>query len=117
MQDKEKFKMPWLEVLWEEVNDFQQRVDLIILEISPHVDANEQELHVLCEQLKLDISAPLKLLLEKTDTSSKTLNSDSVKDIHSAFHSMSKLDPTNLKAHCKELEHFKSAVQPMVLTV
>ena len=39
------------------------------------------------------------------------------KDIHSAFDSMSKLDPTNLKSHCNELEHFKRAVQPMVLTV
>ena len=37
--------------------------------------------------------------------------------MHSAFDSMSKLDPTNLKSHCNELEHFKRAVQPMVLTV
>ena len=58
----------------EEVDDFQQRVGEIILEISPPVDANEQQLHVLCKQLdslKLDISARLKMLLEKTDPSSK----------------------------------------------
>ena len=82
LQDKEKFNMPWLEALWEEVDDFQQRVDEIILEINPPVDANEQQLHVLCEQLdslKLDISACFKMLIEKTDSSSKTLNSDSVK--------------------------------------
>ena len=67
---------------WEEVDDFQQRADEIILEINPPVDANEQQLHVLCEQLdslKLDISACFKMLIEKTDSSSKTLNSDSVK--------------------------------------
>ena len=76
LQDKEKFNMPWLEALWEEVDDFQQRVDEIIPEISPPVDADKQQLHVLCEQLdslKLDISARLKMPLEKTDPFLKAL--------------------------------------------
>ena len=39
------------------------------------------------------------------------------KDIHSACDSMSKLDPINLKTQCNELEHFKRANQPIVLTI
>ena len=136
LTEKEKYNTSWLENLWGEVDDYQQQVDEIICNLNPPVDANEnQELHVLTEQLdslKLDISARVKMLLEKTAPSVTSLNSQSVKayedilkgvqsqltdDLHNAFDSLTKLDPTNIRTHCNELEHFKRTVQPMVLTV
>ena len=136
LTEKEKYNTTWLENLWGEVDDYQQQVDEIICNLNPPIDANEnQELHVLTQQLdslKLDISARVKMLLEKTAPSVTSLNSQSVKayedilkgvqsqltgDLHNAFESVTKLDPTNIRTHCNELEHFKRTVQPMVLTV
>ena len=93
-------------------------MDEIICNLNPPIDANEnQELHVLTQQLdslKLDISARVKMLLEKTAPSVTSLNSQSVKayedilkgvqsqltgDLHNAFESVTKLDPTNIKKH------------------
>ena len=57
--------MPWLEALWEEVDDFQQRVDAIILKISPPVDAK------FYDYLTLNTSTRFEILLETTDPSLK----------------------------------------------
>ena len=57
-----------------------KQVDEIICNLNPPVDANEnQELHVLTQQLDTLNSARVKMLLEKTAPSVISLNPQSVK--------------------------------------
>ena len=47
----------------------------------------------------------------------KSAKSQLTYGLHNAFESVARLDPTNKRLHCNELQHFKRTVQPMVLTM
>ena len=134
--DEQKFNASWLEALWDEADDYQQQVDQVISDLKPaNVIDEDQHIHVLREQfdsLKIDITSRLDTLLSATSPVTRNLSSPSLTiyddilkgvqtsfsiDLNSAFKEIKDLDPTNLKTHCNEFEHFKRVIQPKILTI
>ena len=76
---EQKFNESWLEALWDEADDYQQRVDQVISDLKPaNVIDEDQHIHVLTEQMesmKLDITSRLDTLLSATAPGARNLSS------------------------------------------
>ena len=133
---EEKYNSGWLEVIWTDVDDFQDQVHQYIQTLHPSSPTpDEQQLTVLkgqFESLKLDVSSRLDVLLSKTAPTTQSLNPTSVKmyegllndaqkllsvDLQTMANDMRSLGLPDLAAHSEALEQFKRAHQSKVITV
>ena len=136
---EEKYSATWLEAEWDEVDDLQDQVDLVIPQNLPRSLTDAESLALSRSQmiaLKSEISTTLTQLLQKTAPSpdGSPFKSDSscvsaYKDILSGikldleekFSDLSSkillLDKANTSAFCKEIEQFRCEHQQNITTL
>ena len=130
----QKYNSAWLEALWDENDDIQQRAELVISDLRP-VASEDHQIHLITENLdslKIDIASRVDSLLKATAPAEKSLNSASLKayeeifkgvqplfagDLNVAFNELKDHDPANLKSHCLQFEHFRRDIQPKILAI
>ena len=130
----QKYNTAWLESLWDENDDFQQKGELIIEELSP-VASVDHQIHLLTEKLdslKIDITTRVDSLLNATAPTKGGLSSASLKaheeilksvqslfatDLNVAFNELKDQDLGNLKSHCTQFELFRRDIQPKILAI
>ena len=122
----EKYNTAWLENVWEEVDNLQDKVDEYLetahptpaLPINHQLEATKGQF----DSLTLDIDSRIEVLLSKTLPSAQTLNSASLDvydglfdemhhlfttELQSLTDKLSELDPTHALEHSKQLELYK----------
>ena len=133
--DHVKYNTSWLESIWSEVDDLQERVDEALERFHSTAPLDEQKLANLKNQLEsmqLDSASRLDLLLTKTNKSTQVLNPTSIKayegllaesqrqlssDLPSLVQSLSMCDPENSQSYSSEHEQFKRACNAKILDI
>ena len=133
--DHVKYNTSWLESIWSEVDDLQERVDEALERFHSTAPLDEQKLANLKDQLEsmqLDSASRLDLLLTKTNKSTQVLNPTSIKayegllaesqrqlssDLPSLVQSLSMCDPENSQSYSSEHEQFKRACNAKILEI
>ena len=93
----QKYSTSWLEALWDESDDLQQKAEFVVASLNP-VASEDNKIHLLVEQLdslKIDITLRVDSLLKATSPAEKVLNPASLKaheEIFKEVHSSSTND-------------------------
>ena len=122
----QKYNKSWLEALWDESDDLQQKAGFVVASLNP-VASENNKIHL----LKLDIILRVDSFLKATSPAEKILNTASLKayedifkevqssfskDLNIVFNDLKDQDQGNVKSHCTTFEKFKMDIQPKLFS-